>query len=477
MSNVAMNRNNTSTNIDWWTLGIMTALITIGWFMIYSVGYGKNGYSEDLIEFLTKTLVGKQSIWVLISFIAFIFVMVIDWKAWRTFSYIVYGFAIFLLILVPFIGTEINGQRAWFGFGSFSFQPSELGKFGTALALSSYLSTYSTNLQNWKSLLIACGILLLPIMLIMLQPDDGSALVFFSFSLVLFREGLSPWPFILGFIVTALFIVAFIFGAEWVTLTLLVLNTIIIILSTRYNKAYWVLGYILLGSIGIMGIIQNQLSWVIGGAVAAFFAVAGVQWMLSKKMSRQIVIQTLFLGFSIIFCFSTQLVTQKLLKPHQKARFEVWLTPSKCDPRGALYNVLQSKMAISSGGIQGKGFLEGAMTKLNYVPEQSTDFIFCTVGEEHGFIGSFLVIGLFAALLIRLTMIAERQRNNFSRLYIYSILGIFLLHFVVNISMTMGLLPTIGIPLPFISKGGSSLLFFTLMMAVALKSDSHRYSV
>jgi rod shape determining protein RodA len=476
MSSIASNRNNSTSNIDWLTLGIMCALIAIGWFMIYSVGYGKNGYSEDLVDFLTKTMIGKQSIWIIISFVAFIFVMVVDWKIWSTFSYLIYGFAILLLVLVPFLGITIHGQRAWFGFGSFTFQPSEIAKFGTALALSSYLSTYSTNLQNRRSLLIACGILLLPITLIMLQPDDGSALVFLSFSLVLFREGLSPWPFILGFIVAALFIVAFIFGAEWVCLVLFVLNTLGIIMSSRYNKAYWFLGYTLLGSIGIMGIIQNQLIWVIVGAGITYLSIAAIQWMANKKMNRQIIVQTLFLVFSVIFCFSTQLVTQKL-KPHQKARFEVWLTPSKCDPGGALYNVLQSKMAISSGGIQGKGFLEGAMTKLNYVPEQSTDFIFCTVGEEKGFLGSFFVIGLFAVLLLRLTILAERQRNNFSRHYIYCIVGILLLHFVVNIGMTMGLLPTIGIPLPFISKGGSSLLFFTLMMAVALKSDGHRYSV
>ncbi len=476
MSSITSNRNNKNTSIDWLTLAIMCALITVGWFMIYSVGYGKNGYSEDLVEFLTKTTIGKQSIWIVISLVAFIFVMVVDWKIWSTFSYLIYGFAILLLVLVPFLGITIHGQRAWFGFGSFTFQPSEIAKFGTALALSSYLSTYSTNLQQWRSLAISSGILLLPIILIMLQPDDGSAMVFLSFSLVLFREGLSPWPFIIGFILATLFILAFIFGAEWVCLVLFVLNTLGIIISTRYNKAYWLLGYTLLGSIGIMGIIQNQLNWVILGAAVTYLSIAGLQWMTSKKMIRQIVVQTLFLGIAALFCFSTQAIVQKL-KPHQKARFEVWLTPSKCDPGGALYNVLQSKMAISSGGIQGKGFLEGAMTKLNYVPEQSTDFIFCTVGEEKGFLGSLFVIGLFAVLLLRMTILAERQRNNFSRLYIYCIVGILLLHFVVNLSMTMGLLPTIGIPLPFISKGGSSLLFFTLMMAVALKSDSHRYSV
>ncbi len=477
MSLSASNRNSTTDHIDWWTLGLMVSLTIVGLFMIYAVGFGKQGYPEDLLEFITKTTVGKQIVWVIISFIGFIFVMLVDWKLWRALSYIIFGFSLLLLLLVPFIGTEIHGQRCWFGFGSATFQPSEFGKFATALALSSYLSTYSTNLQQWRSILIAGSIVGLPILLILLQPDAGSALVFMSFNLVLFREGFTPWPFIVAFSLITLFILSFIFTASWVMFYLLLLGVLLIIMNIKYNKAYWLLGFTMLVSVGILGIIQNRFEEVLVASLVMYLVVAAIQWYANRKIARQIVLQSFFIALAAIFCFSIEFVTQRLMQPHHRVRLEVWLTPNKCDPRGALYNVLQSKMAISSGGLQGKGFLEGAMTKLNYVPEQTTDFIFCTIGEEQGFIGSFIVIGLFAALLIRMVFLAERQRNTYSRIYIYCIIGILFFHFFLNIGMTMGLVPIIGIPLPFVSKGGSSLLFFTIMMAVVLKSDSYRYSV
>jgi rod shape determining protein RodA len=454
---------------------IFLALVIVGWLMIYAVDYGNTGYPEELSEFMFHTQIGKQTIWIGISFVAFLIIQTIDWKSWRIFAFVIYGSGIFFLILVLLLGRVINGQKAWFSFGQFSFQPAELAKIGTALALSSFLSSATNKLNTFNSQATAIGIFLLPIALILLQPDAGSALVFLSFTLLLYREGFSSAPYILIATMAVLFIFTFIFEPFYVSIALILFCLALFIFQFRLRRLLWFLVFFAwLGAV-VTGIYYN-LGWYMWAASLA--ACFGIGYWLRRNAKFTAASPLLFgLALCCIFSFCTDYVTNNILKEHHRARIKVWLKPNECDPQGDLYNVLQSKLAIGGGGIMGKGFLEGTMTKLNYVPEQSTDFIFCTVGEEHGFVGSAAVIVLYFLLLYRTVDIAERQRSNFSRYYAYCVAGILFTHFIINIGMTMGLFPIIGIPLPFLSKGGSSLLGFSVMMAILLKFDRHRYEV
>ena len=463
-------------SIDFVTTAIFSALVFIGWLMIYAVGYGNIGYPEDLGQFIFETQIGKQTLWIGICFVAFLVIQVIDWKFWRTFAYLVYVAGILSLILVLFLGREINGQKAWFSFGgSFSFQPAELAKLGTALALSSYMSSSTTRLLAVRSQAIAIGIFILPILLIALQPDAGSALVFLSFTLLLFREGFSPLPYVLVFTMGMLFVLTFIFEPFYVSIAMILACLAIFVYQFRLQKFFWFAGFAAFTTAIVVAILYDfkWYAWCLTLATCVAFG----YWQLRNIKFRAASPLLFGLAICCAFCFSTDYIANNIVKEHQRLRIKVWLRPNECDPRGELYNVLQSKMAIGGGGIAGKGFLEGTMTKFNYVPEQSTDFIFCTVGEEQGFIGSVVIIALFFLLLYRIVDIAERQRSNFSRYYAYCVAGIIFTHFIINIGMTMGLFPIIGIPLPFISKGGSSLLGFSTMMAILLKLDSYRYSV
>jgi rod shape determining protein RodA len=470
-----LNQRNAVQTLDWITLSIFLSLVIIGWIMIYAVGYGNTGYPQDLGEFMFQTQIGRQTIWLGISSIAFLLLMTVDWQIWRTVAYFIYIVGLIFLLLVPFFGKEINGQKAWFAFGWFTFQPAELAKFGTALAISSYLNSSTTRLQTLQSQVIAMGIFLLPAALIMLQPDTGSALVFMSFFVVLYREGFSPVPYLIGFIMAVLFVLTFIYEPFYVSLVMIGLTTAIFINQFKFNRTYWWMAYFATAATIVAGLFYQMNWWIWLSNVVICFAIGYWHYSRNKIRGNSAILFGLFLcsGFS----FTTNYLTNNVLQDHQRTRIKVWLKPEQCDPRGELYNVLQSKMAIGGGGFSGKGFLEGTMTKLNYVPEQSTDFIFCTIGEEQGFVGSALVIFLFVALLYRIINIAERQRSNFSRYYAYCLAGILFVHFAINIGMTMGFFPIIGIPLPFISKGGTSLLSFTAMMAVLLKLDSNRYSV
>ncbi len=468
-------RNGQIQPLDWITLSIFLSLVIIGWLMIYAVGYGNTGYPQDLGEFMFQTQIGRQTIWMVISSIAFLLLMTVDWQFWRTIAYFVYVVGLIMLLLVPFFGKEIHGQRAWFGFGWFTFQPAELAKFGTALALSNYLNSSTTRLQTPQSQFLAMAIFLFPAALIMLQPDTGSALVFMSFFVVLYREGFSAVPYLIGFVMAALFILTFIYEPFYVSLVMIAMTMAIFINEFKFNRFYWRIAYVAIVGFIFLGISYQFNWWVWWATILTCFSLGYWHYSRNKIRSNLGILMGLFL--CTIFSFITNYLTNNVLQEHQRIRIKVWLKPEECDPRGELYNVLQSKMAIGGGGLTGKGFLEGTMTKLNYVPEQSTDFIFCTIGEEQGFIGSTVLILLFVGLLYRIVDIAERQRSNFSRYYAYCVLGILFVHFAINIGMTMGFFPIIGIPLPFISKGGTSLLGFTAMMAVLLKLDSNRYSV
>ena len=460
--------------IDWITFCLFLALTVVGWLMVFSVGYEE--FKEVGWGGILSTAAGKQAIWIGICTLIFAFIMLFDWKFWQTFAYPIYVISMSLLLLVLFVGTTIKGATSWFSFGGFSFQPSEIAKFGTCLAIAAYLSNYSTDLRQLKGQITAAGILLLPIILILAQPDAGSALVFTSFLIVLYRAGLSSNYYLVGGIFLTLLILGLVFNPVYIILGLIFAATLILAINVKNrNRMYWLTLVVVFGAAAAFLLREGYISYSFASLLLFLSVISIVQWQQRKSRLVSLIAFFLFVGSGITF--AANYAFNNILKPHQQDRINVWLQPEKCDERGSLYNLAQSKTAIGSGGLQGKGFLNGTMTKLNYVPEQSTDFIFCTIGEEQGFIGSMGIVILFLLLLLRITILAERQRSDFSRYYAYAVAGIIFIHFFINIGMTMGLMPIIGIPLPFISKGGSSLLGFTIMLAVLLKLDKHRFRV
>lgn len=409
--------------VDWVTIALYSVMVLLGWSSIYAAVF-EEGSATDLLSLGENP--GKQLLWIGTSILLIIGVMSLDYKFYSSFSYIIYGVSISLLLLVLFFGKEIAGSRSWFDLAGMRLQPSEFSKFTTALALSAYMGNINTKMNTLKAKGIAMAIFIVPMLLIVLQGDTGSAMVYGAFFLVMFREGLSSVYFIIAFGLIALFV-----------LTLLVSKTVIFILS------------------GVVCLI------VIGASV---------------KHPRRIII-TVVTGLVIfVTVFSVDLVMTKVLKPHQYSRVISLINPD-ADPLGAGWNVTQSKIAIGSGGFLGKGYLQGTQTKFDFVPEQSTDFIFCTLGEEWGWLGSLVLISLFITLLIRISVIAERQKLRFARIYGYGVLSVLFFHFSVNLAMTVGLFPVIGIPLPFFSYGGSSLWSFTILLFILIKLDSHRMQV
>lgn len=479
-------------DIDNRLIWLYLALVTVGWLMIYSVNYDPNMPMLGMLDLSNNA--GKQMMFILICFALIFIIMMTDWAFWRTYSFIIYLFTIILLPGTLIFGREVNGAMAWYQFGGFSFQPSELAKFGTCLAMAGYLSSTGVDLRTWRSRITAIMIFMVPIGIILGQMDTGSALIFFSFALVLYREGLSWTWYLLGGIV----VFSAIFGMAWtpayvIAAYIWIYNYTLIKPFRHFNKLWWSLWGLTIALTICWPIVSpwllekmNKPAAEAAGleiymlaphfllAVVAFFY---SYWRKNSFIQRALLIRLSLLILASGLVFAANFASSKVLAPHQQLRIKVWLKPSEvtaADARGSAYNMLHSKMAIGSGGIKGKGYLQGNMTKLKYVPEQTTDFIFCTVGEEHGFLGVFIVVGLFAYLLYYITVIAERQRSNFSRVYAYCVAGIIFVHFIVNIGMTMGLFPIIGIPLPFLSYGGSSLIGFSLMIGVLLKLDSNR---
>lgn len=451
---------------DWITFSIYISLVIVGWLMVYAstvdqdaVRTFSGGFPLDL---------ARQGIWVMVALIVFLVSYLIDAKFWVTFAYPVFGITLFLLVLVLIFGTTIKGATAWFQFAGFSLQPSEFAKIGAALALSAYLSHYKTDLRRFKYQAVAIGMITLPMLLILLQPDAGSALVFISLFILLFREGMPPGIYLVGFAALILFITALLFSFLQVVAGILVVSLAVMLNSLNKIRYLWVFNALLAASALVflwIGLLVPAI-WVYSAALVVLLA---FHWM--ERNERLVVGILPAILLSGAFAFSAQYLFNNVLKPHQQDRINVWLQPDKCDPRGSLYNVLQSKVAIGSGGLQGKGYLEGTMTKLNYVPEQSTDFIFSTIGEEQGFIGSLGVIILFVVLILRIIMIGERSSTRMYRHFAYAMAGYFFIHSFVNIGMTMGLVPIMGIPLPLISKGGSSLIAFSIMMGILLRMD------
>ncbi len=453
---------------DWLTFAIYISLVTIGAISLYSVLYDKEA-PYAFLDFHTQ--VGKYFIIIIVSIIFFFISYVIDWQFWSTFAFPIYAISVIFLISVLLFGSDIKGARSWFNIFGFSFQPSEFAKFGTALAISSYLSHYKNDFRNLKTILKASLIVIIPILLILLQPDAGSAIIFLSILILYYRAGFTVIFYIIAGILAATFIITLIYNPQLVSFGALLLS--ILIYSVMYsNNKYWNIAAVIISSVSAFAYYKGYKIHTIAILSLAIIVVTFLHWL--KNRENNIILVPITALTIIFLSFVTNYSFHNILKPHQQDRLNVWLNPEKCDPRGSLYNVLQSKIAIGSGGIQGKGFLKGAMTQLNFVPEQTTDFIFSSIGEEQGFIGVVSVIILFLLLILRLIKIAERGKNNFISYFAYTIAGYIFIHFFMNIGMNMGLLPVVGIPLPFISKGGSSLIVFSIMMGVVLKMDAER---
>jgi rod shape determining protein RodA len=418
------NRNNEGVlqNIDWVLVMLYLVMVTMGWFNIYAAVYNE----EYKNIFDTTQSYGMQLVWIVTSlFIAFV-ILVIDGEFFPRFAWPVYGAFVLLLIAVIFVGAEVKGSKSWIGVGAFRVQPAEFAKFATNLALAKFLSNINIKIEKLSTKLIASALFAVPALIIILQNETGSALVYAAFVLVLFREGLSGNILILGVAMAILFVLA-----------LLVDETV--------------------------------LSIILAGIAAASF-------IFVRFKMRNVLITGGILLASLAFVHSVDYAFVNILEPHQKKRINV-LLGKEVDPKGAGYNVNQSMIAIGSGGLIGKGYLKGTQTKYNYVPEQSTDFIFCTVGEEWGFVGSVVVLGLFVILLLRIIYLAERQRSTFSRIYGYGLASIIFVHIAINIGMTIGLAPVVGIPLPFFSYGGSSLWSFTILTFIFVRLDAYRFQI
>ncbi|MFD2573950.1 rod shape-determining protein RodA [Spirosoma soli] len=420
-----MSRNNDpfSQNIDWLTLVLYFGCVTMGWLNVYAAVYSPEDHTS-LFDLTTNA--GKQMMWIGTTVVLVICILVVNHKFFDSFAYLFYAFMILMLLLVLVAGSNVNGSRSWFKFGSFSIQPAEFAKVATALALAKYLDNPGINLSKQKDLMYIGGLIVLPCILILASNETGSTLVFASFVIMLYREGLPGWIPAVGLTIATLFVLALIFPKLYIFAGIVVLLLIIVLLMPRYNRTT-----------------SNLISMGLVG-IAMMVVVTGVDFFVNS-----------------------------VLQKHQRNRIKVLVDPT-IDPLGVGWNVTQAKIAIGSGRLEGKGFLEGTQTKFDFVPEQSTDFIFCTIGEEHGFIGSMVVIALFIGLLSRIVILAEKQRSKFARVYGYCVAGIIFFHVMVNIGMTIGLMPVIGIPLPFFSYGGSSLWSFSILLFIFLKLDSRR---
>ena len=415
-----MARNNIFKNIDGQLTLIMFVLIVIGLVNVFSSQYNESSTNLFSLNTLTTNF-GKQLIWFGFTLIFFFIILIIDVRFFINFSNAIYFVAIGMLIITYIFGREVSGTRGWFSIGGFNLQASEIAKFATALAVAKYIDNYQFRMDNRRDLFMLFGIIALPVMIIMLQNDFGSALVFTSFIIVLFRQGLSPWLPYLSLASAVLFLMVLLLDVQWTILILVV--------------------------------------------IALLF------YLFTYKRKKALIVTLLALGLSIGFVSSVNYIFDDLLQPHQKSRVNV-LLGKEVDLKGSGYNVHQSLIAIGSGGFNGKGFLKGTQTKLNFVPEQSTDFIFCTIAEEYGFIGSVVLILLFAWLLIRILYLSEKQKLKYARVYGYCVASILFFHFTLNIAMTLGIFPVIGIPLPFISYGGSALLGFVILITIFIKLDA-----
>lgn len=471
-----MNRqSNLLKNIDWISIFLYTLLVFMGWLNIYAAVYDDN--HSNILDITQKY--GKQLIWIGASFVLGFLILLTDSKFFTAFSFVIYGLMITLLVAVLVLGKEVNGARSWFELGGIRIQPAEFGKFATALAVANVMSRHGFKIMRFTSLLQVGTLLFIPAALIILQNDTGSALVYSSFLLVMYREGLHGSLLLLCFITVVLFIFTLLYSPLTV-LTIIIGSSLVAFLYYRQNKYefYRVIVFLI-----VCFILLLFVRWLFELPVEehrlllyAYILsnIVGIYYIYKRKM-KHIILVVMASWLCIGATITVDYVFDKL-QPHQQDRINN-LLGIESDLTGAGYNVNQSKIAIGSGGFFGKGFLQGTQTKFNFVPEQSTDFIFCTVGEEWGFAGSTVVLLLFLAFILRMINLAERQRSDFSRIYGYAVACILSFHVAVNVGMTIGIAPVIGIPLPFFSYGGSSLWAFTILIFIFLRLDANRLQV
>ena len=459
--------------IDKISILLFLLMVIMGWFNIYAAVY--NEEHKAILDMSQRY--GKQFIWILAAVVLAVFIVIIDNRFYFFFAWFIYGALMLMLFFVLIFGKEINGARSWFELGLLTIQPSEFAKFGTALVLASYLNSHNQELDKFNVVVTSIALMLLPALLTALQPDMGSTIVFFSFFIVLFREGLSPVIFVTGILMLILFFLTLLIDNLYLELGMVAAAFLLTWFVTRkWKLCLEGLGIFIITGGGLF-LVDHFLIKLLGNEIVILISVilTGVAiafYVYSKKAIAVFVIYLFLLG-SLLYVNSVDFAFHNILKSHQRERIEIMLG-FKSDLHGTGYNLNQSLISIGSGGLAGKGYLQGTQTKFKFVPAQSTDFIFCTVGEEWGFLGSFIVIGLYVFLLIRLIILAERQRSGFARIYGYGVVSVLFTHFFINIGMAIGIVPVIGIPLPFFSYGGSSLWGFTILLFIFLRLDASR---
>ena len=470
--------------MDWWTIGIYLALLVFGWLSVCGASYTYG--DADIFSLGTRS--GMQIVWIGTSICLGFVLLMLDDRFYDTFAYIIYAVLLLLLFVTIFNPHEIKGSRSWLVLGPLRVQPAEFAKFATALAVAKLMSTYGFNIHRWKDFAAACAVVMLPMLFIVAQKETGSALVYIAFFLMFYREGMTGSVLFTGVAMVVYFVV----GIRYEHTLLLDTGTsvgkfVVLLLVQVFSSAMvrvfcndkrqmlvmlsYTVGATLLAFLFAEFVIPFDIVWV--QLAVTVFLVGHLLYNALAKRVRNYLFITLFAVGSVAFFYSADYMLNNVLEPHQRVRINVLMGLEE-DISGAGYNVHQSEIAIGSGGLKGKGFLNGTQTKLKFVPEQDTDFIFCTVGEEEGFLGSAGVLLLFLALILRLIKMAERQPFTFGRVYGYCVLSIFLFHVFINVGMVLGLTPVIGIPLPFFSYGGSSLWGFTILLFIFLRIDAAR---
>lgn len=471
-------------SLDWWTIGIYLALLTFGWISVCGASYTYG--DTDIFSLDTRS--GMQIVWIGTSICLGFVLLTLDDHFYDTFAFFIYVGMLLLLFATIFNPHEIKGSRSWLVLGPLRLQPAEFAKFATALAVAKLMSTYGFTMSNWKHFASACLVIILPMVFIVAQKETGSALVYFSFFLMFYREGMSGSFLFTGVAMVIYFVVGVRFEQVMLWDTPTSLGRFIVLILVQVFTAGMVRSYIndrgRTTRLVALGILLTGLCLLVSKFITAFditivqliLTAALVCWLIYRWLSARIrnyFYVAIFAVGSVLFFYSVDYVLNDVMEPHQRVRINVLLGLEE-DLAGAGYNVHQSEIAIGSGGLRGKGFLNGTQTKLKFVPEQDTDFIFCTVGEEEGFLGSAAVLLLFLALILRLIKLAERQPFKFGRIYGYCVLSVFLFHLFINVGMVLGLTPVIGIPLPFFSYGGSSLWGFTILLFIFLRIDASR---
>ena len=470
-------------SIDWWTIGIYLALLVFGWVSVCGASYTYG--DTDIFSLDTRS--GMQIVWIGTSIVLGVVLLLLDDRIYDSYSYVIYALLLLLLFGTIFNPHSIKGSHSWLVIGPLRLQPAEFAKFATALALAKFMSTYGYDIHKTKDFVFTCLIILMPMLFIVMQRETGSALVYFSFFLVFYREGMPGCILFTGVAAVIYFVVGVRFEetmifesatslGKYVVFFLIQLFTagMVFIYCLNHRQAWHIVLYCCGLSLLSLFFVKLPFSIVWIQVIATAALILWLLWEYLRTRHLSYFLIALFTVGSVGFFYSADYVLNEVMEPHQRVRINVLLGLEE-DLKGAGYNVHQSEIAIGSGGLEGKGFLNGTQTKLKYVPEQDTDFIFCTVGEEEGFLGSAGVLFLFLALILRLIHLSERQPYHFSRVYGYSVASIFLFHLFINVGMVLGLTPVIGIPLPFFSYGGSSLWGFTLLLFIFLRLDASRH--